>query len=40
MKSLVPEVPEFDDSDPRLAWSFSDCRAQGAGDDEVALAFG
>jgi hypothetical protein len=40
MKSLVPEVPEFDDSDPRLAWRFSDCRAQGTGDDEIVLAFG
>jgi hypothetical protein len=39
-KSLVPEFPEFDNSDQRLAWRFAGCRAQGAGDDEVVLAFG
>jgi hypothetical protein len=35
----VPEVPEFDDSDPRLQWRFPTCRAQGALNDEVTLAF-
>lgn len=40
MKSLVPEVPSFDDSEPRLQWRFRNSRAQGAGDDEVTIAFG
>ena len=40
LKSVVPEVPEYDDSDARLQWKFSNCRAQGAGDDELVVAFG
>jgi hypothetical protein len=40
MKSLVPSVPEFDDSETRLIWSFSGCRAQGSGEDELVVAFG
>ena len=40
MKSVVPEVPEFDDSDRRLQWRFINCRAQGALDDELFVAFG
>lgn len=40
LKSVVPEVPEFDDSDKRLRWRFSTCRAQGTGDDEIFVAFG
>jgi len=36
----VPKVPEFDDGDRILEWNFSDCRAQGAGDDEIYVAFG
>jgi hypothetical protein len=40
LKSVVPEVPEFDDSEPRLQWHFRDSRAQGTVDDEIALAFG
>ncbi|MEN6534418.1 MAG: hypothetical protein ABFD60_03235 [Bryobacteraceae bacterium] len=40
MKSVVPEVPEFDDSETRLAWNFSKCRAQGSLDDEIYVAFG
>lgn len=40
MKSLTPEVPDFDDSETRLIWRFSECRAQGSGDDEIAIAFG
>jgi hypothetical protein len=40
LKSVVPEVPEFDDSDTRLQWRFSSCRAQGTEDDEVYIAFG
>jgi hypothetical protein len=40
LKSVVPEVPEFDDSETRLQWRFRGCRAQGALDDEIVVAFG
>jgi hypothetical protein len=40
MKSVVPEVPQYDDKDTRLQWQFSGSRAQGQGDDEIAVAFG
>jgi hypothetical protein len=39
LKSVVPEVPEFVDSESRLQWSFSGCRAQGTIDDELYVAF-
>jgi hypothetical protein len=39
-KSVIPEVPQFDDSDTRLQWSFQSCRAQGTIDDEIFIAFG
>jgi len=40
LKSVIPEVPEFNDGESRLAWRFSNCRAQGTGDDEIYVAFG
>jgi hypothetical protein len=40
MKSVVPLAPEFDDSEARLQWRFTNCRAQGNEDDEVVVAFG
>jgi hypothetical protein len=40
LKSVVPEVPEFDDSDNRLQWRFRASRAQGTIDDEISVAFG
>jgi hypothetical protein len=40
LKSVVPEVPEFDDSETRLQWHFRGCRAQGTLDDEMVVAFG
>jgi hypothetical protein len=40
LKSVVPEVPEFDDSDNRLQWSFRPSSAQGTIDDEISVAFG
>ena len=40
MKSIVPEVPEYDDSESRVQWKILNCRAQGTADDEVVLAFG
>ncbi len=40
LKSVIPEVPEFDDSENRLQWRFAASRAQGTADDEIAVAFG
>ncbi len=40
LKSLIPDVPEFDDSDTRLQWKFRDSRAQGTVEDEMVVAFG
>jgi hypothetical protein len=40
MPAMVPEVPEFDDSETRLQWKFQNDRAQGSVDDELHIAFG
>jgi hypothetical protein len=40
MMSVVPVVPEFDDSDNRLQWKFQGSKAQGTADNEIVLAFG
>jgi hypothetical protein len=40
MPAMVPEVPQFDDSETRLQWKFSNDRAQGTADDELYIAFG
>ena len=40
LKSIVPEVPEFDDSENRMKWRFRGSRAQGTVDDELSVAFG
>jgi hypothetical protein len=40
MKSILPEVPEYDDTGARLQWHFRSSRAQGTADDEVVVAFG
>jgi len=39
LPAVVPEVPEFDDRQPRLEWSFSLSQAQGSIDDEIRIAF-
>ena len=39
LKSVVPDVPEFDDSETRLQWRFTKSQAQGTSDDEMAVAF-
>ena len=39
LKSVIPEVPEFDDGDNRLQWKFRASRAQGSIDDELTVAF-
>ena len=40
LKSVVPDVPEFDDGENRLQWRFRSARAIGTVDDEVVVAFG
>jgi hypothetical protein len=40
LKSLIPDVPEFDDGETRLKWRFRNTRAQGTQDDEMVVAFG
>ena len=39
LKSVIPQVPEFDDSSNRLQWKFRASRAQGTTDDELTVAF-
>jgi hypothetical protein len=39
LKSLVPEVPSFNDSEARVSWRFAASNAQGDRDDEIAVAF-
>lgn len=39
MKSVVPEVPEFDDTQRRLQWKFQNCRAQGGVNDDLFIGF-
>jgi hypothetical protein len=38
--SVLPEVPEFDDSERQLQWKFRNSRAQGISDDEIFVAVG
>ncbi len=40
LQSVVPAVPQFDDSDKRLQWKFTDVRAQGTAENEIVVAFG
>jgi hypothetical protein len=40
MPAMVPEVPEWDDSETRLQWKFQNSRAQGTADNELYVAFG
>lgn len=40
LKSVIPEVPEFNDGKNHLQWKFRPSHAQGTADDEIALAFG
>lgn len=39
LPSVVPEIPNYDDSDTRLRWEFRNNIAQGAANDEFYLAF-
>lgn len=40
LKSVVLEMPQFDDSENRVSWQFRNCQAQGSSDDEIVVAFG
>lgn len=40
LKSVIPEVPEFNDGKNNLQWQFRPSHAQGTVDDEIAVAFG
>jgi hypothetical protein len=40
LTGVVPEVPEFDDSETRLQWRFTSSLAQGVAEDEIFVAFG
>jgi hypothetical protein len=40
LPSVIPVVPEFDDSKNRLQWKFRSSRAQGTVNNEIAVAFG
>jgi hypothetical protein len=40
MRSVLLSVPEFNDGDPRVRWSFRESQAVGTVDDEIAVAFG
>ena len=40
LQSLVPAVPQFDDSDKRIQWKFTEMRAQGTAENEIVVAFG
>jgi hypothetical protein len=39
LPNVVPEIPEYLDSDTRLQWHFNNCLSQGTSNDELYLAF-
>ena len=39
MANVVPEVPNYNDSDTRLVWDFKNNLAQGTAEDELYIAF-
>jgi len=39
MPNVIPEVPEFDDRNPRVEWAFGLSQANGSLDDEIRIAF-
>ena len=39
MQQVVPEIPVYDDSQPRLQWQFNNNLAQGVSNDEIFIAF-
>ncbi|MBV9301370.1 MAG: hypothetical protein JOY62_18680 [Acidobacteriaceae bacterium] len=39
LPNVVPEIPNYNDSETRLLWEFKNNRAQGTSDDEISIAF-
>lgn len=39
LPNVMPEVPSYNDGEPRLQWDFQNCMAQGQADDEISIAF-
>ena len=39
LPNVVPEVPEFDDRNPRVEWAFGLSQASGTADEEIRIAF-
>jgi hypothetical protein len=39
MPKVVPELPMYNDSEPRLEWEFQNNLAQGLSNDEIYIAF-
>ena len=39
LRNVVPQVPEFDDSETKLQWKFGDAQAIGVNNDELFVAF-
>jgi hypothetical protein len=39
LPSIMPEIPNYKDSETRLLWEFKHNRAQGSSDDEISIAF-
>jgi hypothetical protein len=37
--AVVPEIPSYNDTEPRLEWQFNNNRAQGLAEDEIYVAF-
>ena len=40
MPAMIPDVPQFDDSETRLQWRFQNSRGQGTAENELYVAFG
>jgi hypothetical protein len=39
LPNMMPEIPNYKDSETRLLWEFKHNRAQGSSDDEISIAF-
>ena len=39
LPNVMPEIPEYDDSETRLQWQFKNNLAQGTANDEIYIAF-
>jgi hypothetical protein len=39
LPAVTPEIPEFNDAEPRLQWTFHNSLAQGTSNDEMFVAF-